>query len=170
MPEGEPWKFGDRPETAAERALFEDWWPMPDKPAVPAEQIDRLRDGYDSCISYLDARIGRLLGALRRRGVLQDTIVIVTSDHGEAFGEHELFGHGGSLYEDRIRVPLTIVAPGQVPAGRVVERPVSLRDVPATILGLLGIESMPMPGASLLDGSSALAARLGGRRDRALPA
>ena len=87
---------------------------------------------------------------LARRGVLDNTLVVVTSDHGEHLGDHLLFFHGCSLYRQVVEVPLVIVAQAWVPAGRVVEDPVSLRDVPATITGLLDLgHGAPFPSQPL---------------------
>ena len=94
---------------------------------------------YDDCIAYLDLRLGLLLDELSRQGVLENTLVIVTSDHGEHLGDHGLFFHGGSLYRQLVQVPLLIVGNKEVPAGRTVGEPVSLRDLPATIINLLGL-------------------------------
>ncbi len=82
-------------------------------------------------------------------GVLDDTLVIVTSDHGEHLGDHVLFFHGCSLYRQLVEVPLVIVDPKVVPAGRVVVQPVCLCDVPATVVELLGLaRNSPFPGRS----------------------
>jgi arylsulfatase A-like enzyme len=90
-------------------------------------------DVYDDCISYLDRRLGILLEELSRRGVLDDTVVIVTSDHGEHSGDHLLSFHGCSLYRQLVQVPLVIVDNDKsVPSNRVVAEPVSLRDARAT--------------------------------------
>ena len=137
------------PQSPVDRAFFQDWWLKPDKNALSAAQIDRLRGGYTSCIAYLDDRLGRLFRQLELRGLLDDTIVVVTSDHGEAFGEHGLFGHGCSLFDDQIRVPLLIVAPDRIPEGLTIDVPVSVRDLPATILDLVGLEPSILPGNSL---------------------
>jgi arylsulfatase A-like enzyme len=97
----------------------------------------------------LDEQLGELLGELKRRGVLGRTLVIVTSDHGEGMGEHDLFFHGESLYRTEIRVPLVIALPGQTQS-TVVSEPVSLRDLPATIVDLTGHgTAAPFPGRSL---------------------
>jgi arylsulfatase A-like enzyme len=107
------------------------------------------RDCYDDCIAFLDDQLGRLLEELRGQGLLDDTVVIITSDHGEAFGDHGHYGHSDSVYLDEIGVPLAILSPG-APAGRVVEGPVTLRDLPATVVDLLGLSSgSPFPGRSL---------------------
>ncbi|MDB5351306.1 MAG: Arylsulfatase [Planctomycetota bacterium] len=108
-----------------------------------------LLDSYDDCIASLDAELGRLFAELDRRGLRDDTIIVLTSDHGEHFGEHDLFGHGVSLYEPEVHVPLLIFAPG-VPRGRTMEAPVSLRDIPSTLVDMIGVGTdHPFPGHSL---------------------
>jgi arylsulfatase A-like enzyme len=107
-------------------------------------------DLYDDCIAYLDQRLGALLDELGRRGVLDDTVVIVTSDHGEHLGDHRLFFHGCSLYRQLVNVPLVVAGPTRVPKRQVVDEPVSLRDVPATVLDLAGLARGDLfPGRSL---------------------
>ncbi len=107
-------------------------------------------DSYDDCLAYIDEQIGRLLDELGRRGRLEDTLVVITADHGEHFGEHELYGHASSLYDQEIRVPLVIVPPRCGSPGRVVEQAVSLRDIPATIADLTGLMTItPFPGQTL---------------------
>ncbi len=119
----------------------------PDESASPDDQA---RDAYDDCLAYLDDQVGRLLDELDRRGTLRNTLVVITADHGEAFGEHGLSGHGVSLYSPETRIPLIVVHPSKAPAGRRISHPVSLRDVPATVLDLLGgAGAMPFPGTSL---------------------
>jgi arylsulfatase A-like enzyme len=82
--------------------------------------------------------------------VLDRTLVIVTSDHGEELGEHDLFDHGESLYRPEIRVPLLIVLPSRSQHQAVVSETVSLRDLPATIVDLVGLGTgSPFPGRSL---------------------
>ncbi|MEW4567830.1 sulfatase [Tautonia sp. JC769] len=149
VPPGAEHRFGTPPTDPADRAFLEDWWLRPEKPAISPEQERLLIDGYDSCIAALDHQLGKLFDQLDRRGLLDDLIVVVTSDHGEAFGEHDLFGHGVSLYEDQLHVPLLLIAPGLAPPGTVVDRVVSLRDVPATLLDLAGHPGSPLPGTSL---------------------
>jgi len=105
--------------------------------------VELARDAYDDCLLYLDDQIGRLLSELDRRGRLRDTLVVVTSDHGEGFGEHGLAGHGVSLYRSELHIPLLLVHPTRAPAGTVVKEPVSLRDVAPTILDVLGLGAAP---------------------------
>jgi arylsulfatase A-like enzyme len=114
------------------------------------EGAELLEDSYDDCIAYLDAQIGCLLGELDRRGVLEETLVVVTSDHGEHFGDRGLFGHGHSLYGELLDVPLLILPPGAPPAVSIVRDPVSLRNLPATIVDVMGLNrASPFPGLTL---------------------
>jgi arylsulfatase A-like enzyme len=106
-------------------------------------------DTYDSSIAYMDQQLGRLVDSLRVRGALAQTILIVTSDHGEQFGEHELMLHGNSLYMNSIHVPLLIRAPQRTPSGAIVDQPVDLSSLPATILDLANVSQHALPGRSL---------------------
>lgn len=104
---------------------------------------------YDRAIAYMDHEIGRLLDTLRSAGILDRTIVIITSDHGEQFGEHGLQFHSNSLYMQLLHVPLIVVYPPGVPRGARVAAPVSIRDLPATVLDLAGLENAGIPGVAL---------------------
>ncbi|HEU4563244.1 MAG TPA: sulfatase, partial [Gemmatimonadaceae bacterium] len=106
-------------------------------------------DLYESCIRYLDDELDRLFTALRARGALDNTIVVVASDHGEYFGEHGKTGHGNGLHQPVLRVPLVIRYPARVPAGTRVARAVSLSEIPATLLDLAGARDARFPGRSL---------------------
>jgi arylsulfatase A-like enzyme len=141
--------FGLRPTSARDRlVLF--GWNAADKAKLEYHDVRMAIDVYDDSIAYLDHRLGILLQELGRRGVLDDTLVIVTADHGEHLGDHLLFFHGCSLYRQLVQVPLVIVDPKGVPANRVVAEPVSLRDVPATVVDLLSLgRDAPFPGRSL---------------------
>jgi arylsulfatase A-like enzyme len=106
-------------------------------------------DCYEDCIAFLDAQLGRLLDRLQAQGLLENTDVIITSDHGEAFGDHGIFGHSYTTDLDEIGIPLVILSPG-APAGKEVKTAVSLRDLPATVLDLHGLSAgSPFPGRSL---------------------
>ena len=141
--------FGLRPTTPEDFELLHAWQKK-EYVTDDRRETQLAIDNYDDCIAYLDATIGRLFDELDRQGVLENTLVIVTADHGEELGEHKLVGHGRSLYSDELHVPLLIVKPGRVPSGRVVAEPVSLRDLPATVADLLGLDQhSPFPGRSL---------------------
>jgi arylsulfatase A-like enzyme len=141
--------FGSKPASPRDFRLLKTWWER-DKLGIRPEDLGLARDSYDRCIAYLDDQLGRLFDELTRRGELERSIVIVTSDHGEHLGERDLYGHGCSVYRPELHVPLLVVAPGLGREGRVVEHPVSLRDVPATVFDLLKLPGpSPFPGRSL---------------------
>jgi hypothetical protein len=98
-----------------------------------------VRERYGLEVEYVDREIGRLLRGLTSRGLLDDTLVVLTSDHGEGVGDHRLLGHIDQLYDSLIRVPLIISFPGRLPAGVVIEDPVSVIDVLPTVLDVLGL-------------------------------
>ncbi|NIW73531.1 sulfatase-like hydrolase/transferase [candidate division KSB1 bacterium] len=115
-----------------------------------SHEIQELQDVYDSCIAYIDHEIGSLLDKLQEQGVLECTVVIITSDHGEQFGEHGLMYHGNSLYSQLLHVPLLISFSKNLPAGKRIRQPVSLRDLPNTVVDLVGIDDITrFPGSSL---------------------
>jgi arylsulfatase A-like enzyme len=119
-----------------------------DKAVMKPHEVAGELAAYEAALAYTDSRIGMLLDSLQAAGALKNTIVVVTSDHGEHFGEHGKFEHGMSLYPQLLHVPLLIHAPGQVPLGLRVQRTVSLRDLAATIESL-ALRSNKLPGASL---------------------
>ncbi|MFQ5718737.1 MAG: sulfatase [Acidobacteriota bacterium] len=103
--------------------------------AAPVKRSGRVAD-YDQEIAFADAQIGRLLAALVRKGLRDRTLVVLTADHGEAFGEHGENGHGRRLYQTTQHVPLILAYPS-LGQGIVPELPVSTLDVFPTILGML---------------------------------
>lgn len=120
------------------------------RPTLTPAQLQGEIDAYDGAIAYLDRQIERLLQDLEARHLKDNTLIIVTSDHGESFGEHDLFTHRTALYADLIHVPLVLRWPGHVPAGTRVTAPVSLTDIPATLTDLAAVRAAPeMPGQSL---------------------
>ena len=141
-------RFGLQPTTASEKRMLLEYWDR-DKLKLTEREVDLARDAYDDCIAALDRQIGALLDELERRDLLRDTLVIITSDHGEQFGEHGVFNHGFSLYSHEIHVPLLIINP-QAPQGLTIPTPVSLRDLPATVVEFLDQKaSSPFPGRPL---------------------
>ena len=94
LPQGARHRFVDYPVTTDESRVVYELWPFLDKMRLPRPYIDLARDSYDDCLGYLDEQLGLLFDALQRRGVLDQTLVVVTSDHGEGLGEHNLFDHG----------------------------------------------------------------------------
>ena len=152
LPEDSGPHFGARPGSPEDFAMLMDYGEI-DKINLGARDVALARDSYDDCIAYLDRQVGSLLDELERRDVLQDTVVLITSDHGEEFGEHGVFNHGYTLYQQAVHVPLVVISPTTAaPPGRVVDRAVSLRDLPATVVDLVGLSAgSPFPGRSLAD-------------------
>ncbi len=136
-PPGYQGRFGIRPRPPRDYEFLLGNMAMANNPTFKRD-VQMARDSYDNCIAFLDAELGRLLDELRGQGLLENTVVVITSDHGEAFGGHGHFGHTFSLDLDVIGVPLLILSPG-APAGRVVDVPVSLRDLPATVVDQSGL-------------------------------
>lgn len=121
----------------------------------PPEVMRALVDLYDGEVHHVDRELGSLLtDLLARQGDGRDTLVIVTSDHGEELGDHGRIGHGHTLYRETTAVPLVLHAPGRVPAGAKPGR-ASLLDVLPTVLELAGFEDElaklpPLDGHSLV--------------------
>jgi arylsulfatase A-like enzyme len=107
-----------------------------------------LESQYDGSIAYLDHHLGRLFDRLKALGLYDDALIIVTSDHGEAFGEHGFVGHGAYLYENQLRVPLIVKYPRSRQA-TVTDTLVSSVDLLPTILDVIG-----SPVRNGLDGRS----------------
>jgi len=109
-------------------------------------------DRYHWLVRYLDAVLAMVFDGLARTGRLDNTIVMVFGDHGEGFGEHGLYQHDNTFFEEGLRVPLVIHAPRQITKPTVVREDRSLLDVPPTLLDLLGIDNAPptFDGHSLL--------------------
>ncbi len=106
-------------------------------------------DRYDAEIRAADSWLGRIVKALKKADMSHNTIIVITSDHGEEFGEHGRNYHGKQLFEESVRVPLVIHIPGSKQVR--VDSPVSLLDVPETIANLVGLEPGPdFGGVSLV--------------------
>src|SRR5206468_656016 len=104
------------------------------------DEIRIEMNAYDGSIAYLDQHIGSLIDELSRRGIMDNTLLVVAADHGEEFAEHGLMGHSWSLYFPVIHVPLLLRFPSRIPTDLVVDDAVTLRDIAATILDLAGVE------------------------------
>ena len=113
--------------------------------------LDHLRALYDGELLFTDHQVGRLLDLLEAAERLDDTLIVLTSDHGEAFYEHKRIGHKFSLHEEELRVPLLLRWPGRVPAGRRVDTLASLVDLVPTVLELsdLTLDGRRDDGAAL---------------------
>jgi len=107
---------------------------------APAEDLINC---YDAELAFSDVQIGRLAGRLRELDLYENTILIVTADHGEQFYEHGEFGHGMSLYNEEVQIPLIIKPAGSSAAGSVCDEVVELIDLAPTLLDLLDLPGEP---------------------------
>jgi len=110
---------------------------------LTAGEREHVINLYDADIAHTDRVMGGLLKQLRDEGLLDNTILVVLSDHGEDLWDHSDIrspGHGHSLYQELIRVPLFVRAPGRVPSGSRLSTPVSLLDVAPTLLAMAGFK------------------------------
>jgi arylsulfatase A-like enzyme len=116
----------------------------------PRDKVDIVKGVYSDSLAYVDSQIGRLFDHLRQRGFWDKTLIVVTGDHGQAFYEHGLAAHAGPLFEEVMKVPLLIHAPGLVPSKD--GRPAQHIDVPPSVLALLGLPPHPsFQGINLFD-------------------
>lgn len=121
--------------------------------SVTTEEVRILRSLYDARVHYVDAEVGAFLCGVEELGLLEDTMVIVTSDHGEEFRDHGEIGHGHmkarpKLYDEIVHVPLLVRVPGQR-EGRTVESLVSHVDLLPTVLDWHGTSEPDLRGRSL---------------------
>ncbi len=121
------------------------------------ELLGRMLAGYEAEVYYVDREFGRLLDAWDKRPTGPNSLVVVTSDHGEGLGEHSYQGHGFLLYDEQVRVPLILRLNGRVNAGTRVDAVSSAVDFGATLLELAGIGDLPgFRGRSLFSDSGRL--------------
>ena len=122
----------------------------------PAADVAQLEGYYDAELAWIDEHLARLIERQEQRHELEQTLIVVTADHGEAFFEHGRYGHRFDLHDEALRIPLLVWAPGRVQAGRVIDDAVSITDVLPTLMDYAGLPADPaLDGRSLkplLDG------------------
>jgi len=106
-------------------------------------------DAYDDGVKYVDDYLQRLMEELDEHGMANNTLVVITSDHGESLGQHHLETHGRALYWELIHVPLVMYYPEHVPQGLRINTPVTNAAIPATVLSLIGADDADFPGPAL---------------------
>jgi len=168
--------LASRVERFRRQSSAEDWgkekWDLAEQYWRNSEHFDEsdvryLHGLYLGEVAYTDAKLGTLFAELRAGGLLDSSIVVVLSDHGEQFREHGSFGHD-EVFEETLRVPLLIRLPGGVMGGRRIDTPVALMDVMPTLLDLLDIDPAKVPGLQM-QGHSLAAAMLSGEEPEAYP-
>ncbi len=145
-------KIGKELEDFVVTSFRKDRWPHQDFACeVDSVPFRYILSQYDGSIRYVDDHIKMILGQLKRSGLSNNTLVIVTSDHGESFMEHGYFFHGDTLYDEVLRVPLIMRLDKRLEKKNTVNQLVRLIDVMPTILDILGIkENVFTQGQSLL--------------------
>lgn len=116
----------------------------PRKKMAPFDWGNSASDKYDTEVAFTDLHVGRLFDYLRSSGALENSVVVLVADHGEAFLDHGMDLHGNRPYNDQLHVPLMMWAPDVAPAR--VSEPVGVIDLAPSVLSYLGLE--PIPGAS----------------------
>ncbi len=168
------------------------WWDFKehDASSIDPRDLHHIQALYDGEILYTDREVERLFQEMKRLGVFENALVVVTSDHGEEFLDHGEWEHQKTLYEEQLRIPLLVKLPGSAMGSRRVKGQVSLVDVAPTVLDVLGVEAPEtFEGRSLLeaarsgeateseiwaetehtiDGSRKLAARRGAAGEKAI--
>lgn len=118
--------------------------------SLSSGEIDHIVAHYDAEIRLVDEEVGILLEALERYGIKDETMIVITSDHGEQFLEHGGLGHRNTLFEEELRVPLLIRFPPFIKQGTVIEAPVAIVDIMPTLLELMRLRRGDFDGESIL--------------------
>ena len=100
-----------------------------------------LRSVYDVQIAYLDFKIYELIKFLKQKNIYDNSLIIITSDHGDMIGEHNLMHHSYCIYDELIKIPLILKLPGTGNQGKIIDDPVSLMNIAPTIINILGIDN-----------------------------
>jgi len=137
-PYAPPGRYRDRFERPADGRYIYRNGPAPEVGEADLQTIVAL---YDGEVAYVDDQIGELLAALERLGDREDTLIAVTSDHGDEFLEHGGLGHGTSVYGELVRVPLVLAGPGLAATARRIEYLTRHLDLAPTLLALAGLEA-----------------------------
>ncbi len=119
------------------------------RPGMPARDLEHVLALYDGEIRFTDEIVATMLGHLRKRGLLEDTMVVVTADHGEEFFEHRDKGHHKHLFDEVLKVPLVIWWPSVLPGNQVVTDQVRLVDLMPTFVEITRASPLPLAGRSL---------------------
>jgi arylsulfatase A-like enzyme len=117
------------------------------------QEFQHKVDAYDGAIYYVDQQFANLFSELEKRGLTENTLLVITSDHGECLGDHGLLEHWNALYRELIHVPLIYYWPGKIPENVRISKTISGASLPATVLDLVGIRSdvsFPIPSVAQL--------------------
>jgi arylsulfatase A-like enzyme len=121
-------------------------------PLAPGE-VKTVVDNYDSAIAFVDGEMGKLLQSLREKGLYENSLIVILSDHGESLYEHGQWGHGYLVYEETAHVPLVVKFPAAMNLKGRVRTVVELADIFPTVLDIFG-QRISLDGKSLLDATT----------------
>ena len=135
----DPKPYNGKVQNRRTHLMLDDAKKNPKKYKFTERDKDRIEALHDGEISYHDEHFGKFIAKLRELGLEHDTIIVITSDHGEEFQEHGSWGHGHSVYQELLGVPLLFRWPGVIPAGARVGPVVSTMDIGPTVLEATGV-------------------------------
>ncbi|MEM8607764.1 MAG: sulfatase [Myxococcota bacterium] len=138
----DPAPYSGKVQNRRTHLMLDDAKKNPKKYAFTKRDKERIEALHDGEISYHDEHFGKFLKKLDELGLTENTIFVITSDHGEEFQEHGSWGHGHSVYQELLGVPLLFRWPGAIPAGARVGPVVSTMDIAPTVLEATGV---PIP-------------------------
>ncbi len=136
---------------AALKKLAGMWEHLAGELILEENDYEILRELYQAEVAMTDRLVGELIDRIHALGVLDDTVIVVTADHGENIGDHGLIDHTLSMYDSTLRIPLVVRYPARVPAGSRIRTLASLTDVFPTVLSLLGLADDTQAPRSLFD-------------------
>lgn len=131
-------KFG-KPVSKSQQYIYGQKRNMRPIPAFTPDEVEDLTLLHNACLAHVDSRIQEVLEELKRQGIYDNSLIVITADHGEAFFEHGDLGHHALLYDENIRIPLLIKYPGGLGAGTTCERIVRQIDIAPTIVDVADI-------------------------------
>lgn len=114
---------------------------------ITEDEKNLLIDLYDGEIRYVDKYLGKFVSALKKRSLLDESLLVITSDHGDAFGEHGYYGHPRYLHNELLKIPLIIIRPEN--SSQVLNFPVSTLDIVVTIIEEVGMDGSHLPGKNI---------------------
>jgi arylsulfatase A-like enzyme/Flp pilus assembly protein TadD len=113
-----------------------------DPPPEYQNNSDSLSDLYDGEVAFTDVYVGKIIQDLKNENMLENTLIVIVGDHGEALGEHQEYGHSVFCYEENLKVPLIFYNPRLFPEGLLVENRVCLIDIMPSLIEMFGMDSL----------------------------